>query len=146
VTTRTDHEVIENKLVTIGRTVEALNALGAVSVERLAEQPSIGLVIERDLWLIRDLAQSIETIIARLHADVASLNSYGATVRAGVIDHALAERLEPDDGPYHVLVQLCLDSDPNEVAVVVNAAVTAFREYVRLLTSWNADDRAQANC
>ncbi|MFT4262938.1 MAG: hypothetical protein QM572_06135 [Nocardioides sp.] len=143
-TVRTDREVIENRLVTVRRTVDCLGALGAVSVQRLADQPSIGLVIERDLWLIRDMASAIDVTIASMRGYPRSAGVYDATVRAGVIDDALAARLEPADGPHHVLLQLCLDTEPGEVEDVVSSAVSAFREYARLATEWNSLDQSCA--
>ena len=61
-----------------------------------------------------------------------------AAVRAGLIDEPLAAALDPPDGPYHVQVQLYLDTEPEQVAGVVSAAVAGYAEYVRQVTGWTS--------
>lgn len=98
-------ERIENKLRTMQLSVDKLAALGAVGPDRLASEPAIGLAIERNLSLLLDLAMDIGT--------------------------SLPTRLCPEEGPYHVQVQLCLDTEPERVAGLVRSAVEVYGDYLR---------------
>jgi hypothetical protein len=65
--------------------------------------------------------------------------AFDAVGRVGVLDPELAAALAPPDGPHHVLLQLSLDTDPDEAAAVVRTALTGYRTYVHQVTSWIAD-------
>lgn len=60
------------------------------------------------------LARSIPESTPRTVSD-----SFAAGVRSGAIDIELIARLDPDDGPLNVVVQLSLESDPDAVAEIV---------------------------
>jgi hypothetical protein len=47
-------------------------------------------------------------------------------------------------GPHHVLVQLSLDSEPEEVAAVVSAALSGYGEYVRQVARWTTAQASDA--
>jgi uncharacterized protein YutE (UPF0331/DUF86 family) len=134
-----DADPVERRLVTMRRSVGQLAALGPVGQGRLARDPACGLVIERVLALLAELAAEINGEVAaavlgeRPGTPGACL---GAAERAGMIDARLAVALAPPDGPHHVLVQLYLDTEPDQVAAVVSAAVSCYREYVRQVTGW----------
>lgn len=121
------------------RSVGQLDSLGPVGRERLESAPDTGLVVERILALLTDLAFAINR-----HVSVAVSGeepqtpaaSFGAAERAGMIDAGLATALAPPDGPHNVLVQLYLDTEPEEVAAVVSAARAGYREYVRQVADW----------
>jgi uncharacterized protein YutE (UPF0331/DUF86 family) len=106
-----DREAVRNQLVTMRNAVDQLSAAGPLDRARLADDPASGLVVERLLALLADLAFDIS--------------------RAGLIDERLAVTLAPLDGPHHLLVQQYLDTEPERVAGVVADAVAAYREYVR---------------
>jgi len=139
------------------RAVGQLRDLGPVGRARLERDPAAGLVVERVLALLDDLAFEINRLVAvtagtppgtpaaaltaaadggaRPDTPAAAL---AAAVRAGLVDQPLAAALDPPDGPYHVLLQLCLDTEPEQVAGVVSAATAAYAEYVRQVTAWTS--------
>lgn len=138
---RTDAERIEHVLISIRRTLRQLEKLGPVDVELLEVNPTAGLVIERILANLLDLVVDVNTAIvqgfgARPPATFAE--SCEAAIAVGLIDRDLAEELRPADGPHHVVLQLCLDSDPAEVEAVVVRAVGAFQEFERRAVAWHA--------
>ncbi|KPI05301.1 protein of unknown function DUF86 [Actinobacteria bacterium OK074] len=134
-----DRASIEHRLITMRKSVGQLDSLGPVDRARLENDPGTGLVIERILALLADLAHAINR-----HVSAAVLSeeppspaaSFGAARRAGMIDTELATALVPPDGPHNVLVQLYLDSEPDEVAAIVSAARSGYGEYVRQVEAW----------
>jgi hypothetical protein len=108
-------EAVERRLVTMRRAVGQLSDLGPVGPARLDRDPAAGLVIERVLALLDDLAVEIN--------------------REPAAGACPAGRPGTPDGPYHVLLQLCLDTEPEQVAGVVTAAVAAYAEYVRRVSA-----------
>ena len=134
-----DRGSVEHRLITMRKSVGQLDSLGSLSRARLERHPETGLVIERILALLIDVAFAINT-----HVSVVVLGeepqtptaSFGAAEKAGMIDAELAAALAPPDGPHNVLVQLHLDTDPEEVAAVVAAAQSGYGEYVRQAADW----------
>lgn len=123
------------------RSVGQLDSLGPVDTARLDRDPATGLVVERILALLGDLAFAINTHVSSAVLDEVpqtSTAAFGAAERAGLIDAELATALTPSEGPHHVLLQLCLDAEPEEVAAVVSAALAGYEEYVRQVTRWAA--------
>jgi uncharacterized protein YutE (UPF0331/DUF86 family) len=123
------------------RSVTQLDSLGPVDRACLEVDPATGLVVERILALLVDLAFAINThVAAAVLSEVprTSAESFGAAERAGMIDAVLASALAPADGPHHVLVQLSLDSEPEKVAAVVSAALSGYGEYVWQVARWTA--------
>lgn len=135
-----DRAAIEHRLITMRKSVVQLDSLGRLDSARLANDPGTGLAVERVLALLNDLAFVInrhvcEGVLGEAPPRTPAA-SFGAAERAGLIDAELAAALAPADGPHHVLVQLCLDAEPEEVAAVVSAARSGYREYVRQVTDW----------
>lgn len=140
-TPRLDHGAIEHRLITMRRSIGQLDSLGPVDRARLDGDPATGLVVERILALLADLAFAINSQVSAAVLDEvprSSAASFGAAAKAGMIDMAVATALAPPDGPHNVLMQLCLDSEPEEVAAVVSAALSGYREYVRQVARWAA--------
>ena len=134
-----DADPVERRLITMRRSVGQLSALGPVGRGRLDHDPAAGLVIERVLALLAGLAFEINREVAAAtlgETPETPAAAAGAAVRAGLIDERLAAALAPPDGPHHVLVQLYLDSEPEQVAGVVSAAVAGYLEYVRQVGGW----------
>ncbi|MEW1828151.1 hypothetical protein [Streptomyces sp. NPDC088196] len=135
-----DRAAIEHRLITMRKSVVQLDSLGRLDSARLADDPGTGLAVERVLALLNDLAFAINRHVCEGVLGEASpltpAASFGAAERAGLIDAELAAALAPEDGPHHVLVQLSLDAKPEEVAAVVAAARSGYREYVRQVTDW----------
>jgi len=122
------------------RSVGQLDSLGPVDRTRLESNPATGLVVERILALLVDLAFAINShVAAAVLGEVprTPAGSFGAAVQAGMIDADLATVLAPPD-PHNVLVQLYLDSEPEEVAAIVSAALSGYEEYVRQVARWTA--------
>ncbi|WP_262060160.1 hypothetical protein [Streptomyces sp. STR69] len=141
-----DRASIEHRLITVRKSVGQLDGLGALDSARLAADPGAGLVIERILALLYDLAAAVnrEVSTAVLGGQPTSpAASFGAAEKAGMIDAELAGALAPADGPHHVLVQLCLDTEPEQVPAIVDAARSGYREYVRQVTDWITADPGQ---
>lgn len=123
------------------KSVGQLDSFGPLDRTRLESDPAAGLVVERVLALLADLAFAINShVSAALSGDVpqTSAASFGAAAKAGMIDAELATTLAPPDGPHHVLVQLYLDTEPEEIAAVVSAALSGYGEYVRQVARWTA--------
>ena len=136
-----DRQAVENRLVTMVKSVGQLGAPGPLDRERLARDPASGLVVERVLALLADLAFEVNRQVAAAvlgETPETGAAAFGAAERAGVIDARVAAALTPPDGPHHILVQLYLDTEPERVAAVVSAAVTAYQEYVSQVTRWTA--------
>ena len=135
-----DRASIEHRLITMRKSVGQLDSLGALDSARLAADPGAGLVIERILALLYDLAAAVN----RTALPGTPTASFGAAEKAGMIDAELATALAPADGPHHVLVQLCLDTEPEKVPAIVEAARSGYREYVRQVSDWiTADERVR---
>src|SRR5579863_7068070 len=125
---------MENRLGTMRKSVGQLAAPGPLDRERLACDPAAGVVVERVLALLDDLAFEINRQVAAAvlgETPATAAAAFEAAARAGLIDARLAAALTPPDGPYHVLVQLYLDAEPERVAGLVSAAVAAYGEYIR---------------
>lgn len=143
-----DRTAIEHRLITMRKSVVQLDSLGRLDSARLENDPGTGLALERVLALLNDLAFAINRQVCARELDErppqTPTASFGAAERAGLIGAELAAALAPADGPHHVLVQLCLDAAPEDVAAVVSAALSGYREYVRQVTDWitvSAPDR-----
>jgi uncharacterized protein YutE (UPF0331/DUF86 family) len=140
VTSRLDRGAVEHRLITMRKSVGQLDSLGPVDCARLESNPATGLAVERILALLVDLAFAINSHVAAAVLDEVPrtpAGSFGAAAKAGMIDAELAAVLAPPD-PHNVLVQLHLDSEPEEVAAIVSAALSGYEEYVRQVTSWTA--------
>lgn len=140
--TGVDPASVEHRLLTMRKAIGQLQSLGPLGGARLAADPTTGLVVERILALLVDLAQLINThasqaVLAQRPQTVAA--SFDAAQRIGMIDAALASALAPADGPHHVLMQLSLDVEPEEAAAVVAGALAGYGEYVRQVGRWLAD-------
>ena len=138
-----DRAAIEHRLITMRKSVGQLDTLGALDSARLAGDPGAGLVIERILALLDDLAAAINREVSTALSGEPPRTpaaAFGAAGKAGMIDAGLAGALAPADGPHHVLVQLCLDTEPEKVAAIVDAARSGYREYVRQVTDWITAD------
>ena len=136
-----DREAVENWLLTMRKSVGQLCAAGPLDTGRLARDPASGLVVERALALLADLAFEVNRQVAAAvlgETPESDAAAFGAAGRAGAIDAGLAAALIPPDGPHHVQVQLYLDSEPERVAAVVSAAAAGYQEYVRQVTRWTA--------
>ncbi|MFJ9896082.1 hypothetical protein ACIQPR_22465 [Streptomyces sp. NPDC091280] len=133
-----DRASIEHRLITMRKSVGQLDGLEALDSARLAADPGAGLVIERILALLYDLAAAVNSAALPGHSPGTPATSFGAAEEAGIIDAELAGALAPADGPHHVLVQLYLDTEPERVPAIVAAARSAYREYVRRVTDWIA--------
>ncbi|MFJ5306736.1 DUF86 domain-containing protein [Streptomyces sp. NPDC088350] len=143
-----DRASIEHRLITMRKSVVQLDSLGPLDGARLENDPGTGLAVERVLALLHDLAVAINgQVSSEVWGEVpppTSAASFGAAERAGMIDAELATALAPADGPHNVLVQLYLDTEPDEVAGVVAAARDGYREYVRQVADWIAAHRGRA--
>jgi uncharacterized protein YutE (UPF0331/DUF86 family) len=136
-----DQGSIEHRLITMRRSVGQLETLGPVDRARLAGDPATGLVVERILALLVDLAFAINSQVSVAvlgQVPQTSHASFKAAEEAGLIDAELTAVLTPLDGPHNVLVQLYLDAEPDEVAAVVCQAVAAYGEYLRQVACWAA--------
>ena len=121
------------------RAVEKLEEIGPLESAVLESNPPLGLVVERVLWLLDDQATGINNFVAvsltgqTPRTPVASVE---AAVEAGMIDPELTPILVPAEGPNNVLMQLCLDSAPEEVDPIVSAALSGFKEYIEQVNRW----------
>ena len=59
-----DRQAVENRLVTMVKSVGQLGAPGPLDRERLARDPASGLVVERVLALLADLAFEVNRQVA----------------------------------------------------------------------------------
>ncbi|PVX63327.1 UNVERIFIED_ORG: uncharacterized protein YutE (UPF0331/DUF86 family) [Nocardia globerula] len=136
---RLDRGFVEHRLITMRRAVGQLVGVGSLDRERLEIDPAIGLVLERILALLVELAVAINNhVLESVLGEVPqkSADSFGAAEKAGMIDAELATALVPPEGPHNVLLQLYMDTEPEEVAAVVSAATSGYEEYVQQVTRW----------
>ena len=133
-----DRAPIEHRLITMRKGIERLESLGALPGSRLRDDPSVGLVLERILWMLDDLACAINNQVSGA-ACATSGASFRAAHQAGLVDAGLVSTLASLDGPPHLLLQLSLDADADEAAAVVRAARAGYQEYVRRVTGWMSE-------
>lgn len=134
-----DRGSIEHRLITMRKSLGQLDSLGPVGRARLESDPETGLVVERILALLVDLAFAINRGVSAVvlgEDPQTPAASFGAAEKVGMIDAELAAALAPPDGPHNVLVQLYLDTEPEEVTAVVSAARSEYWEYVRQVADW----------
>lgn len=136
-----DLTTLERRLATMRKAIGQLEALGPLRGARLASEAATGVVVERILALLLDLAVAInrEALGASAPAGTGAA-SFAEAGAAGLISPDVAAALAPDDGPHHVLLQLTLDVEPDEAAAVVAAALAAYQEYVRQVSRWLVGD------
>ncbi|KXX63113.1 hypothetical protein [Rhodococcus sp. ACPA1] len=136
---RSDSERIDHILITMRRALRQVEAIGSVDVELLERNSTAGLVIERVLANLTDMAFDINCHVSRASSgrtpQTFSESCEGA-IRSGLIDRELASELMPADGPHHVVMQLCLDTEPEQVEAVVARALSAFQEFEQRATEW----------
>ena len=128
-----DLTTLERRLATMRKAIGQLEALGPLRGARLASEAATGVVVERILALLLDLAVAI-------NREALGATSFAEAGAAGLISPDVAAALAPDDGPHHVLLQLTLDVEPDEAAAVVAAALAAYQEYVRQVSRWLVGD------
>jgi len=142
VTPRLDRGSVDHRLITMRKAVGQLDSFGPMDRTRLESDPAAGLVVERILALLVDLAFAINShVSAAVLGEVPRTSdaSFAAAEKAGMIDAELATALVPPDGPHHILLQLYLDTEPEAVAAVVSDALSGYEEYVRQVAHWTAD-------
>ncbi len=128
-------------LITMRRTLRQLEDLGPVDADLLARNSTAGLVVERVLANLMDMAFDINCLVARCRPAPRSFaESCERAVEAGLIDDDLAHALVPEEGPHHVVMQLSLDTDPGEVEMIVAGALSAFQEFERRAIEWSGRD------
>ncbi len=143
-TTFPKQESVANTLVTMRKSIGQLESLGPVDDARLASIPQLGLVAERILALLNELAFEINTRTAAAFlgdSPRTSAAAFRAAGAAGVIDPRLALRFTSLDEPDHVLFQLRLDIDPADAAAIVSDALPAFTRYIEQVSRWIAAHR-----
>ncbi|MBH0123593.1 hypothetical protein I0Q12_30585 [Rhodococcus sp. CX] len=136
---RSDSERIDHVLITMRRALQQVESVGPVDVPLLERDTTSGVVIERVLANLMDMALEINRHVARASSRQLPgtfAESCVAAVGAGLIDAELAAELLPSGGPHHVLMQLCLDTAPEQVEGVVARALAAFRAFERSATAW----------
>src|SRR6266496_736711 len=135
-------ESIEHRLITIRKSLERLEAAGPVGSERLADDPAAGLVIERILALLADVAGVINSHVSTVvlgEVPQTPAASFGKVAAAGLIEPELANLLAPPAGLHHVQLQLCLDINPDRVRAIVTSALAGYNEYVRQVSRWTSE-------
>ncbi|MFJ6572213.1 hypothetical protein ACIQNU_32890 [Streptomyces sp. NPDC091292] len=134
-----DKETIAHRLITMRKSIGQLESAGRLSVARLEENPATGAAVERLLAVLDDLAFAINRHVAAVilgQVPQTSAASFCAAREAGLIDQRLATALVPEEGPYHVLVQLHLDSEPEAIEAIASDAIYGYREYARQVAEW----------
>ncbi|MFF0818653.1 hypothetical protein ACFYVR_26420 [Rhodococcus sp. NPDC003318] len=129
---RSDLERVDHILITMRHALHQVESVGPIDVALLERDSASGLVIERVLANLMDMAFDINCHVSRASSGTTPATfaeSCEAAVELGLIDAELASELVPVDGPHHVLMQLCLDSEPEQVEAVVARALSAFRGF-----------------
>ena len=93
---------MENRLVTMVKSVRQPRAPVHWTGGRLASDPASGLVVERILALLADLAFEVNRQAAAVLGKMPGTGAaaFGAAERDGVIDAQVAAALTPPDGPH----------------------------------------------
>lgn len=144
---RSDTERIDHILITMRRALGQLEGVGPVDACLLEQNSTAGLVIERVLANLTEMAFDINSHVARAMAGLTPVTfseSCEYAVRFGLVDDELAAALMPADGPYHVAMQLYLDTEPAQVESVVASALSAFQEFERRTIAWAGEHTAEA--
>ncbi|WP_024796514.1 HepT-like ribonuclease domain-containing protein [Tomitella biformata] len=134
-----DLAALEHRVITMQKMIAQLVGFGDLGREQLDSNPAAGLVIERMLALLVELAFDVNSHVAGVVSGEAPrtfAESFGAAGRAGLIDVRLAAALAPVDGPHHVQVQLYMDTDPAEVGAVVSAVTAGYQDYLLQVGEW----------
>ncbi|MBY8860973.1 hypothetical protein K7711_31170 [Nocardia sp. CA2R105] len=140
-TTFSKQESVANKLITMRKSIGQLESLGPVNGVRLESIPQIGLVAERILTLLHDLAFEINTQTAAAFLSDSphtATAAFRAATKAGVIDAALTARFTSADEPHHTRFQLCLDIDPADAAKIACDGLSAYGQYTEQVSCWIA--------
>lgn len=138
-----DLDAIEYRLISMRKSIGQLESFGSLTEGLLAEAPQVGLVAERIMYYLTDLAYEINCMVARVHLDRSPQSvqdsteaSFAQAVEAGLIDAELASRLHPEDGPHHFLLQRFLDGGPTTVESLITEGLTAFAQYTLRVEEW----------
>ncbi|HEY2194687.1 MAG TPA: DUF86 domain-containing protein [Actinomycetospora sp.] len=134
-----DWRSVGAKLRRIEDLLDALEAMGPVTADRLRSDITTSLAVERVLTLVVELAFAVNThvAVARLgRAPDTYPESFDAVADAGAIDPGLAAALMPSAKMRNVLVHAYLDVDHEIVATAVPLALTQYRSYTRQIARW----------
>lgn len=130
---RLEPDVLHSRLRVLRGLLDDLEAVGAITAERLIDDRLLRHGIERILTAIVDLAVSINghvsaAVLGRGPSDYR--DSFRQAAAAGVITSELAERLAPSASMRNVIVHAYIDVDLSIVAKAVPRALTGYRQYV----------------
>jgi len=137
-----DEEAVQAKLRLMRQLLEDLQAVGAVSSERLRDDRLLRYAVERILTQLVDLAVSVNSQIAaaRLGRGAADYrSSFQETARVGALSDELAVRLAPSAGLRNVLTHDYVEADLDIVTRSVARALADYGDYVRSVARWLPD-------
>lgn len=134
-----DRDVVQVRLRLMDELLGDLDGAGEITPERLRGDRLLRHAVERILSQLVDLAVSVNghvsvTVAGRAPQDYRS--SFALAADVGLIDPALAGRLQPSVGLRNVLAHEYVDVDLARVAEASSLALTDYREYVRRASAW----------
>lgn len=141
---RPDAERIDHILLTLRRALAQLEGIVPVNAELLERNSTAGLVVERVLANLVEMAFGINSHSTRVMSGRkpdSFRESCLCAVEFGMIDPDLAAALVPADGLPHIAMQLCLDAEPEQVESVVDRTLSAYQEYERQVIEWATSRR-----
>lgn len=128
------------KLSLMADLLDLVDGLGAITEDRLREDPVVRLALER---IVTQLVETAASINAHLGATLGLANASGGyresfelAASAGAMTEALAERLKPSAGLRNILVHNYLKLDLGILAESADLVRTGYREYVHSVATW----------
>lgn len=134
-----DRGVVQARLRLIEELLDDLERAGELTAEMLQRDRMLRHAIERILSQIVELAVSVNghvsaTVLEAAPKDYRS--SFRLVADAGLIEHHLADRLQPSAGLRNVLAHEYVDIDLEMVVLATTSAKSEYRAYLRSASAW----------
>lgn len=137
-------ETVVVRLRLMRQLLDALDQVGDVDAEVLADDAIKRLAIERILTQLVEFAADINQHVASTASGEVATNyreSFDLAVKSGLITRNLADALKPSVGLRNVLVHEYVGVNLGIVAASVPVAREQYGEYVRMVAQWLAKSR-----
>lgn len=146
--TPTQLAAVRRKLITMETSVHKVSSHAAAGLDRARGAPGIHVAVERNLWLLDDLARDVSLLVACMPAHRGDRHGgapFEAAVACGALGPSMVRRLSPNAGPHHLQMQFCMDTDPHLIPSLLDDAVSAYRDFVEQISGWVARPAANAS-
>lgn len=137
-------ETVVVRLQLMRQLLDALDQVGSVNAQTLADDAIRRLAIERILTQLVEFAADVNQHVASTTGGAVATSyreSFDLAVKSGLITRDLADALKPSVGLRNVLVHEYVGVDLGIVAASVPVAREQYGEYVRMVAQWLAQSR-----